>query len=367
MAGLIVHEWIEKTGGAEKVLEQLLRAFPDAGLSVLWNDLPTEYPSARESWIARTRLRNHKALVVPLLPLTWRFLKADPVPDWLLVSSHLFAHHAAVRNKASEIPKFTYAHTPARYIWEPDLDTRAATPLMRLGARLLQPLDRRRSRESQKLAANSRFTRERIRRTWQRDAEVIYPPVDVERILRVKDWKTELTLAEFEILDSLPEQFLLGASRFVPYKRLDAVIEAGEAIDMPVVLAGRGPGLEALRRRAADSTVPVRILVSPSDELLYSLYQGSSAYVFPAVEDFGIMPVEAMAAGATVLVPSIGGAAESVELVGSGGIIEDFSVAGWKRAFDQLPSPNIADTRSRVMQFGNDRFQREIRHWVNGN
>ncbi len=105
---------------------------------------------------------------------------------------------------------------------------------------------------------------------------------------------------------------MLGASRFIPYKRLDLVIAVGERAGRPVVLAGRGPELERLRAVGAAASVPVHVVEGPSTALLRALYQTTDLFVFPAVEDFGIMPVEAMAAGAPVLAQALGGTAESV-------------------------------------------------------
>ena len=141
---------------------------------------------------------------------------------------------------------------------------------------------------------------------------MIYPPVDVEQIQSVADWRTRLDDEEAAQLAALPSSFLLGASRFIPYKRLDLVIQAGEAADLPVVLAGKGPERAALEAAAERASVPVHFVHAPSWALLFALYQQALLFVFPAVEDFGIMPVEAMAAGAPVLAQAVGGTSESV-------------------------------------------------------
>ena len=111
MAGVIVHEWIEKTGGAEKVLDAMIGCFPDADIRVLWNDAQDRYPGRRvgESWLSRTPLRRSKALALPLMPLTWRNLSASKAYEWMLVSSHLFAHHAKFLGTNRDIPKLVYA------------------------------------------------------------------------------------------------------------------------------------------------------------------------------------------------------------------------------------------------------------------
>lgn len=316
-SGLIVHEWIERTGGAEKVLDAVADAFPDADIACLWNDAPGRYPGRNviESPLGRSPLRGRKALALPLMPAVWRNLQREPrlagSYDWAVISSHLFAHQATHASVPAD-RTFVYAHTPARYLWTPELDERGKSLAVRSVAPAFRMLDRARGSRLQNVAANSRFVRDRIRDTWGVDAHVVHPPVDVAGLTAVADWSTRLTPEEAAVLEALPTAFLLGASRFVPYKRLDHVIDAGSAADLPVVIAGSGPEEAALRARAAEATVPVTFVIEPSDVLLRAIMQRALAYVFPPVEDFGIMPVEAMALGTPVVVNALGGASESV-------------------------------------------------------
>jgi glycosyltransferase involved in cell wall biosynthesis len=363
MVGLIVHEWYAKTGGSEKVLDQMLEEFSDAHLYVLWNDRAGTDRRVRESWISRTPLRRNKALALPFQIPLWRRLSGEAKYDWMLVSSHLFAHHARLRDQPG-IPKYVYAHTPARYIWAPELDRRGAAWHVRAASSVLRPIDRRRAAEAHSIAANSQFTRERIQKTWGRDAHVIYPPVDVQRILSVEDWSSSLSESEQEVLNSLPEGFLLGASRMIPYKRLDAVIQAGEATHSPVVLAGDGPLWDELCRQASAAEIPVMMIRQPSDRMLFALYQRARALVFPAVEDFGIMPVEAMAAGCPVIAPTLGGAAESVSLVGGGATVREFTPDQWRLALTSTDTIDRIAVRGRTARFSHASFRSELRRWV---
>lgn len=363
MPGLIVHEWFAKTGGSEKVVEQMLDALPHSDLQVLWNDRDPRERPAHETWISRTPLRKSKALALPFLLPTWRLLPARQRYDWMLVSSHLFAHHARLRGQ-HDIPKLVYAHTPARYIWTPEFDERGASLPVRAASAILRPIDRRRSREATRVAANSQFTRERIRATWGIDADVMYPPIDTERISGTSSWETALSESDQTILRSLPQEFLLGASRMIPYKRLDDVIRSGEATSLPVVLAGSGPEWEALKAQGDAASVPVHLVHRPSDALLFTLYQKCIAFVFPAIEDFGIMPVEAMAAGAPVIVPSVGGAAESVGLIKGGAIIERFDAANLRSALDMTSKVDRAALRTRVDRFSNTTFREHLQTWL---
>ncbi|MGF9648060.1 glycosyltransferase [Pseudarthrobacter oxydans] len=366
MAGLIVHEWIEPSGGAEKVVEAMLDAFPDSEMYCLWNDDPGKHGNRKvsESVLAKTYLRKKKSLAVPLMPFIWRNLKLSTDFDWILASSHLFAHQAKLRLQASPYKKYVYAHTPARYLWVPELDQRGDAFLPRLGAAALKPFDKRAAKENTEIAANSQFVKERIASTWEVESRVIYPPVDVSKVQSVASWADKLTGEEEEVFRALPETFILGASRFVPYKRLDLVIKAGSDAGLPVVIAGQGPEEQKLRAQAADAAIPVHFVIGPSDEMLFALYQRTLAFMFPAVEDFGIMPVEAMAAGAPVLVNAVGGAAESVLDGVTGRHLRNFEAATIKNALDGVGSLDKTAIRQRSSVFSRSRFIEELQNWV---
>ncbi|WP_053351341.1 glycosyltransferase [Leucobacter musarum] len=363
MAGLIAHEWIERVGGAEKVLDAFADTYADADMFCLWNDAPERYSrKVRESFLARTPLRGRKALAMPLMPQVWSSMGGADY-EWLLVSSHLFAHQAQVPGLDPN-RKFVYTHTPARYLWEPELDARGASPAVRAASPLFRALDARAAREHRNVAANSDFVRDRIARTWSVEATVIHPPVDVARLQQVDDWRDELDEFEAEFMASATAPYLLGASRFVPYKQLDTVITAGATTGMPVIIAGAGPDEDRLRTHAAQLGADVRFVINPSDALLAALMQQATVYFFPAVEDFGIMPVEAMALGTPVIVNAVGGASESL-LEGQTGIaLADFSPAALAEAVTTVAAMNPEACRARAREFSTSRFQSEIRSWM---
>jgi glycosyltransferase involved in cell wall biosynthesis len=365
LSGAIIHEWVAKSGGSENVFQAMADAFPHADLHCLWSDDSVRFGgrALNETWLARSPLRRHKALALPFMPFTWRGLSAMGKYEWMLVSSHLFAHHARFRENA-EVPKYVYAHTPARYIWNPELDERGGSPLVKTASSLLKKVDSKRAAEPVAIAANSHFIRERISRSWERSADVIYPPVEVSQIQSVSDWASKLKDAEARIMENLADEFILGASRFVPYKGLDRVIEVGQMLRLPVVLAGSGPEESRLRALAAEAGVPVTFISNPSSGMLYSLYQRCSLYVFPPVEDFGIMPVEAMAAGARVLANRVGGASESVVEAECGSLADFSDVADVKRAALIAIGGDRERSIQRAKLFSRERFDREIKSWI---
>ena len=362
-SGVIVHEWIERIGGAERVLDAFVDMFPGTDVFCLWNEAPDRYPSAtvHESVLASTPLRGRKALSVPVLPLVWRGAASVlGEREWALVSSHLFAHHVRVPGVAPE-RQFSYVYTPARYLWTPELDGRGAALPVRCVAPALRHVDRRRARTLRNVAVVSEFVQERVRRTWGVESTVVHPPVEVSR-LQGADWADRLTAAERELLESLPEGFLLGASRFVPYKRLDAVLDAGRATGRHVVLAGAGPDEGALRAAAVEKGASATFVIGPSDALLAALMQRAAVYVFPPVEDFGIMPVEAMALGTPVVVNATGGAAESAGEVGV--VVPDLAPETLREGVERAVGVPREACRARAGAFSSERFAREITEWT---
>ncbi|MCL2794424.1 MAG: glycosyltransferase [Microbacteriaceae bacterium] len=368
MTGLLVHEWIENHGGAEKVLDEMAATFPAASIYCLWDDSKQRYESGRvvESWLAKTPLRRHKALALPLMSPTWRsYWKENGRPEWVLLSSHLFAHHFGSQRRLKDVPKLAYVYTPARYLWAPESDPRGASVGVRLVAPYFRRLDRRRAQQLDEIAAISHFISERISRSWGRESTVIYPPVSVNKIQAVADWRIKLSDEERRVVDALPAEFVFGASRMVPYKRLDVVIDAGSAAGIPVVLAGDGPEASALKVKAQDADVPVLFLGRVSDALMRVLYQLATVYVFAPVEDFGIMPIEAMALGTPVVVNSVGGARETVDILRGGSHTEDFSTSGLQLAIDSARRADMSNAQAVAEQhFGEARFITQLEQWV---
>ncbi|WP_144874289.1 glycosyltransferase [Microbacterium sp. 1.5R] len=360
MSGVLVHEWLAPRGGSENVFEALTGVFPDAARYCLWNESDGRFEVDGETWLARTPLRGRKAASVPFMPVAWRTLPSVDA-DWVLASSHLFAHHARFSGAAHGAPKLVYAHTPARYIWNPELDVRGSSLPARAVAGALKGLDRRRAQEPVAIAANSAFVQQRIEAAWHRESAVIHPPVDVTGFLRAP----EPTARDEALLAGLPETFLLGFSRFIPYKRLDLVIEAGIAADVPVVLAGAGSD-EARLRSLADDRAPGRVFFvdSPGPELYRALLRRCIALVFPAVEDFGIVPVEAMAAGRPVIAPALGGTAETVVDGRTGALLEHWSRDAMRRAVEVVTGLSADACRAQAARFSGEVFADRIRAWV---
>ena len=298
----VVHEWVAGRYGSERVFERLARLFPAADLFALsaapCHGLDLGGRLLRTTLLDRPGLRERLAVTLPVMPALWRTVRADHY-DLVLSSHHAFASHNRLAEGGMHL---AYVHSPARYVWTPELDGRGGGPLFTPVRAVLQAVDRAGVRRVDAFAANSREIAGRIADCWGRPATVIHPPVDVEVFTPAS---RPQPLQE--------RRHVLGVSRFIPYKRLDLVIETGERVGMPVVLAGRGPLAGRLRARAAQASVPVTIVESPTDHELIDLYRSAAAVVFPAFEDFGIVPLEAQACATPVVALAVGGSLDTVE------------------------------------------------------
>lgn len=364
MRTLISHEWLSLDGGSENVFEQMIQALPGSDLQCLWNDAPDRFDGdITETWLARTRLRANKAIALPFMSRAWRSVDLGPY-DRVVTSSHAFCHQLAYRAATAGKAAYAYVHTPARYIWSPEMDERGSGLAARTAAHALKAQDRRFTTSEVSYAANSEFVRERVAQAWDVDARVIYPPVAVRRVQRVADWSTRLTGHEADLAAALPDAFVLGASRMIEYKRLDLAMTMGEALGLPVVIAGEGPHHGALNAKAAEAKVPVIFTGRVSDPFLYTLYQKASVYAFMPIEDFGIMPVEAMALGTPVVVNRIGGASESAKIIGGGEVAESDSRGDLKRAAEQAMLLDPVSMATAARQFDEATFRAEISSWT---
>lgn len=349
----IAHEWLDSPGGAENVLRQMMQLLPGADVWSLWCRSPAKETipaTVQTTWLARTPLAGNKVAALPLMPLAWRTLPNRDY-DVILTSSYALAHTA--RFRGCEATALHYVHTPARYWWTPEVDARVGGKLAAAPRRLLRLWDRRMGHQHRHVAANSEATRRRIGQFWRVDARVINPPVD-----------TEFFSPGLPTTPPPFDEYVMGASRWVGYKRLDLVIETADRVGLPVVVAGSGPEEPRLRQLAASVSVPVHFELQPGRSRLRDLYRGARALVFPVHEDFGIVPVEAMACGTPVVGPAVGGLLETVDDGVSGILASTAEPRDLARAFsssDQLQQDKVAQAASR---FSDRRFRSELAAWI---
>jgi glycosyltransferase involved in cell wall biosynthesis len=352
----IAHEWLAVRAGSEKVFEEMARTYPDADLYALTWDREAEFDfggrPVTTTFLDRSKLlRDKRELGLPLMPLAWRTIAVHGDYDVVLSSCHAFVRHFPPAKTATH---YCYCHTPLRYAWVPELDRRTERriPLKASAEAGLRWLDSRTVANVDHFAANSTTVRDRIRDCYGRDSVVIHPPVDIEYYSPPEGPQ--------------PRSGVLAVSRFVPYKSVRLALEAAAAAAVPITIAGKGPEEGALRALAAELGAEASFEISPSDERLRELYRGCAALVFPANEDFGIIPVEAQACGAPVVALDLGGARDTVVQGETGIRVAHQTVAEFADAITQLlTSPPSAETcRANAEGFSSERYRRQLREWM---
>jgi glycosyltransferase involved in cell wall biosynthesis len=222
--------------------------------------------------------------------------------------------------------------------------------------------DRRSVKWVDHFAAISTAVQERIGRYYEREACVIHPPVDTSFYTPVHSDDVS------EEPSGLPGgPFVLTCSRFIPYKRLDLAIRAADRVGLPIVVAGHGPGEAALRHVAEQVRVPVIFEVSPSNERLRTLYRMASTFAFPALEDFGIVAVEAQACGTPVVGIAAGGSLDTIADGVSGVLAANQDEVALADALSRSLSLDPQACVDHASNFSHSEFGRRIQAWVTGN
>ncbi len=359
---VLVHDWLTGVRGGEKCLEPAARRFPAARLFTLLHargSAPAAVERLRPRASALNRLpgwRHYYRYLLPLMPLAARW----PVPacDLVLSFSHCVAK--AARPPAG-VPHVSYCFTPMRYAWHMrdayfDAAGRGAFGRAKEAARAavlarIRAWDRAVSDRVTHFVAISRTVQERIRECYGRESVVIYPPVDT-------DFYTPARVPR--------EGFYLVVSALAPYKRFDLAAEACRRMGRTLVVIGTGPDLPRLKAAAGPN---VQFLGWQPDEVVRDHLRRCRALLFPGEEDFGIVPVEAMACGTPVVALGRGGVAETVVGVGTGGeptgvLFADQSaggvIDGVERFEREAGHLDPAAARRRALEFRTERYEAEL-------
>ena len=304
----VVHDWLTQIAGAERVLEEILRLYPDATLFAVIDCVPPEQRgflqgrSVHTSFIQKFPFaRRFYRHYLSLMPLAMEQLDLSGF-DLVISSSHAVAKGVLTGPDQLHV---SYIHSPMRYAWdlqhqclrESRMERGLLSWLARWQLHGLRIWDQRTANGVDHMIANSGFIARRIHKIYRRDATVIYPPVDVEMF--TPGAPGERT-----------GEFYLTASRVVPHKRMDLIVEAFRQLpDRRLVVIGAGPALKRIRRQAPPN---VQFLGYQPAEVLRDHMRRARAFIFAAEEDFGIIPVEAQACGTPVIAFGKGGIRETV-------------------------------------------------------
>ncbi|RGP41262.1 hypothetical protein BPTFM16_01558 [Altererythrobacter insulae] len=296
----IVHYWLVSMRGGERVIERLLRLFPNADIFTNVYD-PDQTSNALKSAQIKTSFINNLPFsrrlyqyYLPLMPMALEGLDLSEY-DLVISSESGPAKGVITRPDATHV---CYCHSPMRYLWDHYHQYRDMAPKI---ARLAMPIMYHRLRQwdvsssarVDHFVANSNFIRQRIAKVWRRHAEIIHPPVEVDLFNRAE-----------EVSDSY-----LWVGQMVPYKRPDLAVDAFNANGLPLTMVGTGSMLKSLKAKARPNITFIDRLDFAT---LRKAYAECRAFIMTAEEDFGITPVECMASGRPVIAYGKGGALDSV-------------------------------------------------------
>ncbi len=345
----ITADWMSNVGGGGRVLTHLHQMFPDAPIYTTIHDPETLTPEMN-SWDIRPSFlqkipfaRKYYQAFLPLMPMAFEQIDLREY-DLVLTTNSACAKGVITSPGTLNI---CYCYTPCRYIWDlyhdytKDLKLK---PLAAVVAHRLRIWDRLAADRVDHFIGISHEVASRIRRQYRRDSEVIYPPVDVDRIQpNGRD----------------PEDFYLVVSRLVPYKRIDLAIEAANRLGKRLVVIGDGSARKRLERLAGPT---VEFHGHLPDEEVASWYSRCRALVFPGFEDFGIAPVEAQAAGRPVIAYGRGGAMETVMENSTGVHFEEQSVDALCQAITDFEARDFDSQvcRRNAERFDSAEFRRRI-------
>lgn len=319
----LCHEWFTTLGGSDRVAARIANVLDvdDVFAFATEPELVKVLLPDRDVHLAHPMGRYAQRtwrMFLPLMQHAWRSLDLDGY-DLVITSSHAYVNAIRVPSTTRVI---SYCHTPMRYAWARKLEGARVPVVLRpfwpAIAAVLRYFDRHNAMHVDTFIANSAYVAERIEKCYGRSSTVIHPPIDLDY------WTPD---------EKPKEEFFLLAGRLVGYKNFDAAVEAFSLSGLPLVVAGSGPRLAELKRKAGDN---VTFEVQPSTDRLRDLYRRSRAFLHPGVEDFGMMAVEAQGCGTPVIALGEGGARETVIDGVTGVLYKDPTPSGLSRAVERF-------------------------------
>jgi glycosyltransferase involved in cell wall biosynthesis len=347
----LVHDWLNQIGGAEEVLENLVALFPESPVytSMYWAEgMPPAYRQwdIRTSWMDRLPgIKRHHQAYLPLYPLAFESLDLGQY-DVVLTNKSGFCHGVITPPETLHV---CYCLTPTRYVWRYH-DYALREGIGSLARAALAPLlfrlrmwDRLAADRVDRFIAISTEVQRRIHKYYRRDSVVIYPPVDTGR---------------FSIASS-HDDYYLSVGRLVPYKRVDLAVQACTRLGLPLKVGGAGRDLPRLKAMAGPT---VEFLGYVPDDELDDLMACCKAFLFAGAEDFGITPVQAMAAGRPVIAYAYGGTLDTVVEGVSGTLFQEQSVESLVAALSRFEAAQYDPQaiREHARQFDTTVFRAKI-------
>lgn len=373
----LVHDYLIRFGGAERVFLSLARIFPKAEIFTLLYDekkMGRYFPGLKINTSFLQKFpkfwRQRQKYLLPFIPMAPETFDLRNF-DLVISSSNSFVKGIITRPQAIHI---CYCHSPMRFGWDAYatyLKEQRKGALTNLAIRLMMHYvrlwDKSAANRVDYFIANSKITAQRIKKFYGREARVIYPPVDIsgKNSLRFDLSSVTSPVARSLLSRSNLENYFLIVSQLTPYKRIELAVQAFNKLELPLVIIGQGPEKRRLEKMARQN---IKFLGWQADQSVKQYLQNCLAFIFPGEDDFGIAPVEAMNFGKPVLAYRQGGAEETIVEGITGEFFDDpapDSLAdGIRRLLFNLKNYSPLLIRKRAEKFSPERFERSIKEFV---
>ncbi|XPV68797.1 MAG: glycosyltransferase family 4 protein [Halarcobacter sp.] len=358
---VFVHDWFITSAGAEKCVKSFNNIFTHADIYTLFDYFKEDdrkdilnNKKTKTSFLQYFPLaKKYYRYLLPFYPFAIEQLDINKY-DLVLSSSHAVAKGVITNHNQLHI---CYIHTPMRYAWDLSEQYLEDNNLKKgIKGRLVQYIlkkikiwDLETINRVDYFIANSNFVANRVKKIYNRDSIVIYPPVDINKFQ----------------LDENKEDFYITAGRMVSYKKIDLIVEAFSKTNKILYVIGDGPDLLKIKAKASSN---MKILGFQEDEVLIKMLQKAKAFVYAAIEDFGILPVEAQACGTPVICLNQGGTRETVIDGVTGVYFQEQNTKSILNAIEKFEK-NISSfipskIRKHTLQFSKERFEKEIKEFV---
>lgn len=359
MKTAIVHDWLVNYGGAERVVEQMLLLYPDADIYTLVYDekkMGKIFPKEKVHTSSLQKIPMAEKLYTKFLSLMPKAFEEFNLTGYdLVIASSSCCAKGVITSPTT--PFIAYIHSPMRYAWDLYYDYlknsgRLTKFFMKRWMPDIRKWDYISSQRIDTLVANSSYIARRIKKFWNRDAAVVYPPVDTDRL---------------SVSDEAAGDYFVVFSRFVPYKRIDLAISACARLNKKLIVIGSGSQEKELKLLAAScKNADIKFTGRISDSEVKAYLQKCRALIFCAEEDFGIIPVEAQACGRPIIAFGKGGALETVVNEKTGVFFEEQSVESLVKAiekFEKLDKENTFNPkkiREHAEKFSAENFRKNL-------
>lgn len=362
----LVHDFLDNYGGAERVLEIIGEIFPQAPIYTLLydkNKLQDKFKNRKihTSFLQKFPkfLKKRKRYLLPFMPTAPEVFDLREF-DLVISSSGAWSKGIVTRLNTKHV---CYMHSPMRFVW--DYNERYAKEIKkkmgvfrRMFLSYLRLWDFEAAQRPDILVANSLYTKERIAKYYRRDCEVIYPATPVLKYENIRAIKHENN----EVLKQAGVGgYFLVVSRLAAYKKVDLVVEVFNKIGLPLIVIGEGEQLGKLKKIAKDN---IKILGWQDDATIEAYYKSARAFVFPAIDDFGLTIVEAMHYGVPVIVLRKGGAKEIVREGVTGEFFDSQTIEvladGIRRFIEKENQYNKDVIKGEAQKFSKERFKSEL-------